>query len=322
MSVYIIAEAGVNHNGSLDKAMQLVDLAATAGADAIKFQTFQADLLVTEDAPKAEYQRRGTASGKTQHQMLSKLELGVEEHRILAEHSRAQGIDFLSTPFDGPSVDMLVSDLGLTRVKIASGEIVNGPLLLQVARSGVDVILSTGMSTLTEVEMALAILSFGFVGGDVPPSWESFWKVYHSNEGRTALQEKLVLLHCTSEYPAPLSDVNLRAMDTLRSAFGLSVGLSDHTEGIAVAIAAAARGATVIEKHVTLDKGLPGPDHKASLDPGEFVALVKAFGKWSRRWDQLGRGLLPANCQTAWLQERAWLPALGFAKAKCLRLKI
>lgn len=277
MAAYIIAEAGVNHNGSLDLAMQLVDAAARAGANAVKFQTFRSDMLVTKDAPKAEYQRRATAAEETQYEMLRALELNLDQHWALAEHCRAHGIDFLSSPFDEPSVDMLVGKLGLKRVKIASGEVVNGPLLLNVARSGADVILSTGMSTLSEVEMALAVLSFGFIGGDERPSWENFWKAYHSQEGRTALQQKVVLLHCTSEYPAPFAEVNLRAMDTLRSAFGLPVGLSDHTEGTAVSIAAVARGATMIEKHLTLDKSLPGPDHKASLEPGEFTALVRGI---------------------------------------------
>lgn len=277
LGVYVIAEAGVNHNGSLEMAMELVDAAARAGADAIKFQTFRADSLVTVGAPKAEYQRLTTASDETQHTMLKGLELGPPAHKALLEHCRSRGIDFLSTPFDEESLDLLVHELGLRRIKISSGEIVSGPLLLQAARSGVDIILSTGMSTIAEVEMALAVLAFGFVSRDVTPSWEEIWRAYHSREGRSALEEKVVLLHCTSEYPAPFSDVNLRAMDTLRAAFGLPVGLSDHTEGIAVSIAAVARGAAVIEKHLTLDKNLPGPDHKASLEPEELADLVRSI---------------------------------------------
>lgn len=316
MGTYIIAEAGVNHNGSLDLAMQLVDAAARAGADAVKFQTFQAELLVTRDAPKAEYQRRTTASQESQYDMLRQLQLTVDDHLALLEHCRARGIDFLSSPFDEASADVLVDRLRLNRIKIASGEIVNGPLLLRIARSGANVILSTGMSTLAEIEAALAVLSFGFVAGDAPPSWDRFWETYYSQEGRKALREKVVLLHCTSEYPAPFEDVNLRAMDTLHSAFGLPVGLSDHTEGIAVAVAAVARGATVIEKHITLDKNLPGPDHKASLNPDEFAELVKAIRQVEQALGSPWKGPSPSELPNRAIARKSLVARRPIAKGE------
>lgn len=274
MSVYVIAEAGVNHNGSLDMALRLVDAAAEAGADAVKFQTFTADNLVRKSAPKAEYQLQTTGASESQYEMLRRLELPRVAHKALLERCSARMIDFLSTPFDEASLDFLTDELGLKTVKLGSGEVTNGPLLLRVARKGVDIIMSTGMSTLGEVETALSCLAFGYIGNDKPPSLEAFVASYASPEGQDALRRKVTLLHCTTEYPAPFADVNLRSMLTMRDAFGLRVGYSDHTEGIAVSIAAAALGASVIEKHFTLDRTLPGPDHRASLVPDELAELV------------------------------------------------
>ncbi len=276
MSVYIIAEAGVNHNGSLDTALQLVDAAADAGADAVKFQTFSADLLVRRNAPKAEYQKQTTGTDESQYEMLRRLELPRAAHETLLERCSARGIDFLSTPFDEESLDFLTDGLGLKTIKLGSGEVTNGPLLLRTARKGVDVILSTGMSTLGEVETALACLSFGYVAPNESPSLDAFLSAFVSQEGQDALRKRVTLLHCTTEYPAPFSEVNLRSMRTLRDAFNLPVGYSDHTEGIAVSIAAAALGASVIEKHFTLDRSLPGPDHKASLEPDQLAELVRS----------------------------------------------
>lgn len=274
---YIIAEAGVNHNGSLDMAKQLVDVAVEAGAGAVKFQTFKAGNIVSKNAPKAEYQTKTTGDMETQLQMIKRLELDEAAHKVLLEHCRRRGIQFLSTPFDLESVDLLAGTLNLPRLKIPSGEITNAPLLLKAAQTGKPVILSTGMSTLGEVEMALAVLAFGYTCSGQDPSIAAFKEAYFSETGRQALKEKVVLLHCTTEYPAPFGDVNLRAMDTLGTAFGLPVGLSDHTPGIAIPVAAAARGAVVIEKHFTLDRNLPGPDHKASLEPGELKAMVRSI---------------------------------------------
>ena len=274
MAVTIIAEAGVNHNGDAEMARDLIDVATEAGADAVKFQTFKAGLLATATAPKADYQNVTTGAAETQLAMLKRLELPAAWHQGLVDHCRDKGVDFLSTPFDHQSLAFLVDDLGLKTLKMASGEITNGPLLLQAGQSGCDIILSTGMSTLQEVEDALAVLAFGFTDPQGTPSRQAFRAAFASAAGRQALSDKVVVLHCTTEYPAPAADTNLAAMATLADAFGLRVGLSDHTEGIAVPIAAAALGAHVIEKHFTLDRALPGPDHMASLEPGELTAMI------------------------------------------------
>jgi len=272
--VYVIAEAGVNHNGSLELARQLVDAAAAAGADAVKFQTFRAEALATVRAPKAAYQAKTTGAGESQLQMLKKLELGTAAHRNLVARCRRHGLDFISSPFDTASLRLLTHGLRLPVLKIPSGEITNGPLLLQAARGGRRIILSTGMSVLAEIEAALAVLAFGLVARAQAPSRENFAQAYRSAAGQRRLRDRVVLLHCVTDYPTRFEDANLRAMDTLCAAFGLPVGLSDHTQGVAVPIAAAARGARVIEKHLTLDRTLPGPDHRASLEPGEFAAMV------------------------------------------------
>ncbi|MFH2047119.1 MAG: N-acetylneuraminate synthase [Pseudomonadota bacterium] len=276
-TTYIIAEAGVNHNGDIEMAKQLIDVAAQADADAVKFQTFKADKVISKHAPKAEYQKKTTTENDTQLDMVKKLELDEPAHRILIEHCRSKNIEFLSTPFDFDSIDLLAHKLDLLHLKIPSGEITNGPYLLYIAKTKKPVILSTGMSSLGEVETALGVLAFGYLLSSDKPSLEKFRDVYCSEAGRKILKEKVILLHCTTEYPASFDEVNLRSMSTMRSAFGLQVGLSDHTPGIAIPIAAVAMGATVIEKHFTLDRNLPGPDHKASLEPDELKAMVTAI---------------------------------------------
>jgi N-acetylneuraminate synthase len=273
---YVIAEAGVNHNGSLDMAKKMVEVAAEAGADAVKFQTFKADRLVVLSAHKADYQAKTTDADETQHEMIRKLELDEQAHETLVEHCKIFNIQFLSTPFDIESVDLLVGRFNLPLIKIPSGDITNAPLLLAIARTGKSVILSTGMSNLGEIEDALSVLAYGYLGEDFP-SMASFREAYCSVEGQAIIRDKVTLLHCTTEYPAPLNDVNLRAINTLSNSFGLPVGYSDHTEGIAVPIAAVARGAVIIEKHFTLDRNLPGPDHKASLEPVELKQMVSAI---------------------------------------------
>jgi N-acetylneuraminate synthase len=272
-AVFVIAEAGVNHNGSLDLALRLVDAAADAGADAVKFQ-FKAGNLVTARAPKAGYQQTATASTESQLEMLRRLELGRAEHETLVRHCAERGIEFISTPFDQESLALLV-DLGVGRIKISSGELTNAPLLHRAARHGLPLILSTGMASLEEVRAALGVLAHGFGTSLTPSGIGDFHAAGAMLPG--ALTEKVSVLHCTSEYPAPVGDTNLRAMETLRATFGLPAGLSDHTEGITVAIAAAARGAAIIEKHMTLDRRLPGPDHQASLDPATFGRMVAAI---------------------------------------------
>jgi len=276
MSVLIIAEAGVNHNGDLAMAYRLVDAAVEAGADAIKFQTFKADKLVTKGASKAIYQKESSDTDELQHSMLKKLELPFEVHYELSDYCTNKGIQFLSTAFDEESMVFLVDNLGMETLKIPSGDITNGPLLLAHARTKKKMIISTGMANLDEIKGALGIVAFGMIGGK-NPTREAFRNAYSSNEGRRILQENVTLLHCTTEYPAPFVDINLNAMKTMRDTFSLPVGYSDHSEGIVVSIAAVALGATLLEKHFTLDKMLPGPDHKASLEPEELKEMVKAI---------------------------------------------
>lgn len=278
--IFIIAEAGVNHNGERDLAFQLVDAAVEAGADAIKFQTFKAENLVTKSAAKADYQRQNTTADESQFEMLKRLELPLSLHHELIEYCGHKGIEFLSTAFDAESLTFIVDVLGLSTLKIPSGEITNGPFLLAHARSSCDLILSTGMSTLDEVETALGALAFGLLHdqeSNVSPSTEAFHSAYTSEEGQKLLRQKVILLHCTTEYPAPLQDINLNAMVTMRDSLGMRIGYSDHSEGITVPIVAATLGALLIEKHFTLDKSLPGPDHKASLEPLELKAMVTAI---------------------------------------------
>ena len=249
----IIAEAGVNHNGDLALARQLIDVAAVAGADLVKFQTFTADRLATRTAQKADYQNRTTTSTESQHEMLSRLELTDAMHHELIAHCATRKIGFFSTGFDIESVDLLVRH-GQNHFKIPSGEITNLPYLRHIGRLGKSVILSTGMANLGEIEAAIDAL-----------------------EAAGTPRAMLTVLHCTTEYPTPMAEVNLRAMLSIHAAFGVAVGYSDHTQGIEVAIASVAMGATVIEKHFTLDRNLPGPDHKASLEPAELNALVAAI---------------------------------------------
>jgi len=276
MSVYIIAEAGVNHNGSIEAAHKLIDAAADAFADAVKFQTFKADNMITKSAEKADYQRENTSKSENQYEMLKRLELDFEHHFELKQHAEERGIDFLSTAFDIESLNFLVSKLGLKTIKISSGELSNHPLLFAHAKTGVDLILSTGMATIDEIELALGVIAFGLTNKDNAsiPSKSKFKEAYASNKGKEALSSKVSILHCTSEYPAELDKVNLNAMKTLNNSFGLKTGYSDHTLGVELASMAVAAGAVVLEKHFTLDKTMPGPDHAMSLSPLELSDYV------------------------------------------------
>jgi N,N'-diacetyllegionaminate synthase len=249
--IYIIAEAGVNHNGDIRIAKQLIDAGKDAGVDCVKFQTWKTEALITSDAPKAAYQLKNDGEG-SQFEMLKKLELTYEDFKELQNYSRQVGIDFLSTPDEQESLNFLVYDLHMPIIKVGSGEINNLLYLKQIAQKRKPVILSTGMCNMSDVERAfLTLIKNG--------------------------SPEVAILHCTSEYPAALDTVNLRAMDTLRNAFQVTVGYSDHTEGIEISLAAAARGARIIEKHFTLDKSMPGPDHKASLNPSELKAMVEGI---------------------------------------------
>jgi len=274
--VHIIAEAGVNHNGSLDMARELIDIAAEAGADSVKFQSFITSECMIVNAPKAGYQVKNTGVEESQLEMARKLELNEADHIELMEHCNKRGIEFISTAFDVYSLDLLAK-LKLPVLKLSSGEILNARLFLRAARTGMKVVLSTGTSTIGDVETALGILAYGYLEPERKPTLRDFQNAFCSDEGQRVLQEKITLLHCTTEYPAPFEDTNLRAMDTMAQAFGLPIGLSDHTPGIAIPIAAVARGALCIEKHFTLDRNLPGPDHRASLEPNELREMVSSI---------------------------------------------
>lgn len=248
---FIIAEAGVNHNGDIELAKQLIDAAVDAGADAVKFQTFKAENVVLKTAPKARYQEESTDLAESQYEMLKKLELTEQDFAELMNYCDQRGILFMSTPHDQESIDTL-DDLGVEAFKVGSGDITNIPYLKHMARKGKPIILSTGMSYLSEVDEAVRVIQL-------------------------AGNEQLILLHCVSNYPADPSDVNLRAMETMKKAFGVPIGYSDHTLGIEIPVAAVAMGACVIEKHFTLGRDLSGPDHKASLEPGELKAMVQGI---------------------------------------------
>ncbi len=274
MSVFVIAEAGVNHNGDMEMARRLIDVAVEAGADAVKFQTFQAATLATRTAPKAEYQTRTTQKSLSQYEMLCNLELPRAEHFSLMAYCQDRHIEFVSTPFDIDSLRFLVNDLGLTRLKIPSGELTNGPLLLAAGESSAgSIILSTGMATMDEIRDACGAVVYGMLGGR-SPGLAAFREALASAEGQRALRERITILQCTTEYPAPIEEANLRAMDTIRRKFSVATGYSDHTIGVWASVAAAALGADIIEKHFTLDRTLPGPDHAASLEPDELANMI------------------------------------------------
>lgn len=265
MRTLIIAEAGVNHNGDIGLAKKLIAAAAAAGADLVKFQTFSAKNLVSSSAPKAEYQKKTTKSSESQLEMIQKLELSREDHAVLIEECCSHGIGFFSTAFDFQSFDLLMELGCLEQVKIPSGELTNLPLLRYMSRFGKPLLLSTGMANLGEIEAAIEAV-----------------------EAAGTPRHLITVLHCTTEYPTPLAEVNLRAMVAMKKAFGVSTGYSDHTPGIEIPIAAVALGAAVIEKHFTLDRNLPGPDHKASLEPHELKAMVEGIRNVERA---LGDGI-------------------------------
>jgi len=345
MSTFIIAEAGVNHNGNLETARQLVDAAVAAGADAVKFQTFKAENLVTRHAGKAAYQKittakdggsvaigrepmRPTDADENQLTMLKRLELKYELHFQLLAYCQKLGIEFLSTAFDFESLDFLVRELGVETLKVPSGEITNGPFLLAHAQTGKPIILSTGMATLGEVETALGVLAFGYlaIAGDTgsvgsmqqrQPSSSAFQQAYSSAQGQAVLREKVTLLHCTSEYPTPMENINLKAMDVLQQAFGLRVGYSDHSVGLVVPVAAVARGATVIEKHFTLDRTQQGPDHKVSLEPDELKAMVQGIRDVEKALGQGLKGPQPMELENQKVVRKSLVARCSISSGEC-----
>lgn len=294
-SVLIIAEAGVNHNGDLNLARRLIDVAAEAGADLVKFQTFSAGRLVTACASKAEYQARNDGVGESQYAMLRRLELPPEAHHELIAHCTERGVGFFSTGFDLESLDFLVS-LGLDKFKIPSGELNNLPYLRHVGRYGKDVILSTGMATMGDIEAAIDAL-----------------------EKAGTPRSRITVLHCTTEYPTPMGEVNLRAMQSIGKAFGVAVGYSDHTAGIEVAIAATALGARVIEKHFTLDRNLPGPDHKASLEPDELQAMIRAIRNIETALGDGVKRLTPSEAKNRQVARKSLVAALPIKSGEVFR---
>ncbi len=253
--VFIIAEAGVNHNGSLELAMQLIDIAKNAGADAVKFQTFKAEKVVSRAAVKAAYQVENTGNNDSQYDMIKKLELSYDDHVALVTYCKKKEIEFMSAPFDMESIDTLIS-LDVKRIKVPSGEITNLPYLRKIATAKKPVILSTGMSGLDEIKEAVRVLF---------------------NNGSGISRKEITILHCNTEYPTPYSDVNLLAMQTIQKELGVKIGYSDHTPGIEVPVAAVALGASVIEKHFTISRDMEGPDHIASLEPAELKQMVEAI---------------------------------------------
>ena len=292
---FIIAEAGVNHNGAYRLACKLIDAALEAGADAVKFQTWVTDKLVLKDARLAEYQRGNDRTAKSQYQMLKKLELSQSDFRRLKTYAKKRGILFLSTPDEEESTDFL-GKLGLPLFKIGSGEVTNLPYLAHVARKNRPIILSTGMSTLAEVEAAVRVIE-------------------------QAGNHRLILLHCVSNYPAQAADCNLAAMATLHAAFGYPVGFSDHTMGHNVAVAAVARGACVLEKHLTLDNHMKGPDHKASLNPKDFAALVQAVRETENAIGSGRKQPTPAELKTKKVVQKSLVTARPLATGRTIAVR-
>lgn len=276
-NVLVIAEIGINHNGEIDVAKKLVDAAVGAGANVVKFQTFRTNDLVTDEAPAASYQKQNMPRVITQKEILSKVELSYSEHEELSLYANSVGIDYMSTAFDVQSLQFIDKSICPTALKISSGDLTNGPFLLEHARTNRRIILSTGMADIQEIDQALSVLAYGYLTKETPKNMEEINALYKTDSGQAILKKNVCLLHCVTEYPAPVSEVNLLAIQTMSRNFGLSVGYSDHTQGIWAAPVAVALGADVIEKHITLDRLGDGPDHLASLEPDEFSQMINSI---------------------------------------------
>tara|TARA_B100000965_G_scaffold208510_1_gene174255 strand:- start:21645 stop:22718 length:1074 start_codon:yes stop_codon:yes gene_type:complete len=275
MKTFIIAEAGVNHNGSLKKALDLVDIAKGSGADAIKFQTFKTDNLVLKNTELANYQKKNLSIDTDQYTMLKSLELSFNDFKKLSDYCSTKEIEFMSTAFDSESLSFLVKKLGVNVLKVPSGELTNIPFIIEHARTGKKLIISTGMGTIDEVKVALAAANYGMQYKESDPQKKDLIESLDIPYEKSKLKEMVTVLHCSSEYPANIENINLKAMKTIRNAFDVNVGYSDHTLGDEVSVAAVALGAKVIEKHFTISRNLDGPDHKASLEPDELTTLIK-----------------------------------------------
>lgn len=316
-ATFFIAEAGVNHNGSVELAHALVEAAADAGADAVKFQTFRAERLAVANAPKADYQKRETGSGESQLEMLKKLELSPEAHEQLMRRCADRGIEFMSSPFDEESLALLVR-LGVRRLKLGSGELTNAPLLLAGARSGLPMIISTGMATLDDVEAALGVLAFGMSVSKGAPSRDAFRVAWEASIAREIVRERTTVLHCTTEYPAPIEQANVRAMAAMAERFGVRCGFSDHTVGDEAALAAVTLGATVIEKHFTLDRTFEGPDHKASLEPDGLARLIRRIRAIESSLGDGAKVPMPAEAGNTPIARKSLVAARPIAKGQTI----
>lgn len=274
--VFIIAEAGVNHNGILKNALKLIDVAKEAGADCVKFQNFIADEVVLKSAKKCDYQIKNTGNNDSQYKLLKELELDERNTKAIFAHGKKVGIEVLSTAFDLKSLSLLKTQ-NMKRIKIPSGEIHNFPLLIEAAKTKLPIILSTGMATIGDVEKSLEVLAYAYIKNTYPKNFREIRSIYLTTQAQKILREKVTILHCTTNYPALAEQLNLNVIDTMKSVFGLNIGYSDHSLGILASCIAVSKGATVIEKHFTLDKNAKGPDHKASLDPQELKELVSSI---------------------------------------------
>lgn len=297
--VYIIAEAGVNHNGDVNRAHDLVEIAAQAGADAVKFQTFSAEKLVTRQTRQAPYQSSKSSGIQSQYELLQALELDQRDFLSLSEHARSLGIDFLSTAFDEHSLTFLVDEVGIDVIKIPSGETSNIPYIVNCARRRMPIILSTGMCDIDDIRLAVDAIGYGYVVDKPPTKLADIENFRNSQEAQDVLIKNLTLLQCTSEYPVPLERVNLSTLATLRDEFRCPVGFSDHSQGIVMAIASVALGATVVEKHFTTDRSLLGPDHLSSLEPPELHDMIASL-----RQVEIGLGS-PMKTPTTFEQQNA-----------------
>lgn len=271
----IIAEAGVNHNGDLNLAFELIDAASAGGADYVKFQTYSASEVASSHVNKAPYQIKNTNENESQLEMLRRLQISRDDHLRLTEYCELRNVKFLTTTCDIPSLKFVTGELGCNLIKLGSAELTNGPLLLAAGMSDVDIILSTGMATLREIEEALSLIAFGSIYKKEPKYKKEYLDCLRYEQSWTSIRKKVALMHCTTEYPAKFSDTNLRVIDTLIKSFGLPVGYSDHTVGSTMAIGAIVMGATLLEKHITVSRLLPGPDHSSSMEPDEFSQFVK-----------------------------------------------
>ncbi len=315
-STIVIAEAGVNHNGDEGLAFDLIDAAVDSGADIVKFQTFKADSLVTKHAKKAEYQLENTDGNSSQIDMLRELELEDQTYERLNSYCKEKNIEFLSTAFDLSSLHYLVSELELKRLKIPSGEITNLPLILEFAKTGLPIIISSGMSSLKEIQLALGVLAFGYLKNSDKPSVDAFEESFLLDEGKELLKERVTLLHCLTEYPAPKDEINLNAIRSMKKLFGVNVGYSDHTEGTLASLVAVSLGANVIEKHFTLDRSMTGPDHKASLEPDQLTELIRSIKEVERMMGDGEKRIMPSEMKNALIARKSIVAAESINKGE------